>query len=77
MLERIGLPAAVVCTDVFQGSVDAMAAIQGFPGYRYVAVPHPVASRTGAELEQVSERFADEVAAVLTVAAATARRKDR
>lgn len=73
MLERIGLPAAVVCTDAFEGSVNAMAAIQGFPGYRYVAVPHPVASRTGEELEEMSKRFVDEVAVLLGIVAAVGR----
>lgn len=65
LLEQVGLAAAVVCTDVFQGSADAMAAIRGFPGYRYVAVPHPVASRTGEELEKTSRDYVDEVAQVL------------
>ena len=43
ILERRGVPAAVVCTDAFRAPADAMAGLQGAPGYRYVTTPHPVA----------------------------------
>ena len=53
ILERRGVPAAVVCTDAFRAPADAMAGLQGAPGYRYVTTPHPVAVLTP---EQVRER---------------------
>ncbi len=43
-LERRGVPAAAICTAALRASADAMAAIQGAPGYRYAVVPHPVSS---------------------------------
>jgi hypothetical protein len=44
LLERRGVPSAAICTEALQASADAMAAIQGAPGYRYAIVPHPVSS---------------------------------
>ncbi len=44
LLERRGVPSAAICTDALRVSADAMAVIQGAPGYRYAVVPHPVSS---------------------------------
>ncbi len=44
LLERRGVPSAAICTEALQASANAMAAIQGAPGYRYAIVPHPVSS---------------------------------
>jgi hypothetical protein len=46
ILEQSGLPAVVVCTDAFTASADAMAGLRGAPGYRYLTIPHPMASLT-------------------------------
>jgi len=43
-LERRGVPSATICTEALRASADAMAAIQGAPGYRYAVVPHPVSN---------------------------------
>lgn len=43
-LEKRGVPSAAICTEALRASADAMAAIQGMPGYRYAVVPHPVSS---------------------------------
>jgi hypothetical protein len=43
-LEAAGIPAAVICSDAFRVSADAMAGLQGTPGYEYVTTAHPVAS---------------------------------
>ena len=53
MLERAGIPAVSICTDAFRITAEAMAQSLGFPGYQYVAVPHPVASRTEKELTEM------------------------
>jgi hypothetical protein len=52
-LESRGTPAAVICSDAFRGSADAIADLRGAPGYRYVTTPHPVAALTP---DQVRER---------------------
>ena len=46
ILEQSGLPAAVICTEAFSASADAMADLRGAPGYRYLTVPHPMANLT-------------------------------
>jgi hypothetical protein len=51
--ERRGIPAAVVCSDAYRVTADAMADHAGMPGYRYVTTPHPVAVLA---LEEVRER---------------------
>jgi hypothetical protein len=48
--ERRGLPAAVICSDAFGPSADAMARAQGAPGYRYLTTRHPVAPLTPDEV---------------------------
>ena len=53
ILERRGVPAAVICTDAFRAPADAMAGLRGAAGYRYVTTPHPVAILNP---EQVRER---------------------
>jgi hypothetical protein len=42
-LEAAGIPAVVICSDAFTVSADAMARLQGSPGYGYVTTAHPVA----------------------------------
>jgi hypothetical protein len=44
LLEKRGIPAAAVCTEALRASADAMAKVQGFPGYRYAVIAHPVSS---------------------------------
>jgi hypothetical protein len=44
LLERAGVPAVSVVSDSFLMSGQAMATVQGFPGFEFVAVEHPVAS---------------------------------
>ena len=65
ILERAGVPTAVVGTDAFRGATEAMAQFQGAPGYRYVAVTHPVESLTEVQLMELSARFIEEVIELL------------
>ncbi len=52
---------AVFCTDAFSGIAEAAAAMEGMPEFRYVAVPHPVADLSEAELMDVSSQFIGDV----------------
>jgi len=65
ILERRGVPAAVVCTDAFRAPADAMAEVQGAPGYRYVTTPHPVAILTPEQVRERAERALPQVVALL------------
>ena len=65
MLERAGIPAVSLCTDAFRITAEAMANQMGFPGYQYVAVPHPVASRTEKEIDEMARDALPDVIKVL------------
>jgi hypothetical protein len=62
--EAAGLPAAVICSDAFKATADAMAELRGAPGYRYATTPHPVAVLTP---DQVRERAAQATHDVVTL----------
>jgi hypothetical protein len=55
----------VICSDAFKATADAMAEVQGAPGYVYVTTPHPVAGLTPAQVRERAEAVAAEVARVL------------
>ena len=65
-LEAAGVPAAVICSDAFTVSADAMATLQGNPGYHYVRTAHPVAPLTAAELRQRAFAALPAIVATLT-----------
>ena len=65
MLERAGIPAVSICTHAFKITAEAMARSLGFPGYQYVTVPHPIASRTQEEIDQIAAEALPEVIRVL------------
>ncbi|HUJ35173.1 MAG TPA: UGSC family (seleno)protein [Solirubrobacteraceae bacterium] len=65
LFERHGTPSAVICSDAFKATADAMADVQGAPGYGYVTTPHPVAGLTPAQVRERAEAVAAEVAGLL------------
>ena len=68
--ERRGIPAAVVCTDAFNVTADAMAALKGAKGYRYATTAHPVAVLNPDEVRKRAEEALPQVVALLTGAEA-------
>jgi hypothetical protein len=65
-LERRGIPAAVVCTEAFTVTADAMAALKGAKGYEYATTAHPVAVLTPDEVRERAEQALPRVIALLT-----------
>jgi hypothetical protein len=65
VLERAGIPAVSICTSAFRITAEAMARSLGFPGYQYVTVPHPVASRTQEEINEIAAMALPEIVRVL------------
>ena len=55
----------MICSDAFRATADAMADVQGAPGYVYVTTPHPVAGLTPEQVRERAEAVAGEVAALL------------
>jgi predicted ATP-grasp superfamily ATP-dependent carboligase len=68
--ERRGIPAAVVCTDAFTVTADAMAALKGAQGYRYATTAHPVAVLTPDEVRKRASEALPQVVKLLTGAEA-------
>ena len=55
----------MICSDAFRATGDAMASVQGAPGYRYLTTPHPVAGLTPEQVRERAEAVAAEVAEML------------
>jgi hypothetical protein len=52
LLEKTGIPSASIVTDVFEVTGRAMAEQWGLPYYKFLAMPHPIANLTEAQLDQ-------------------------
>lgn len=65
LMEQRGIPSAAICTDALKASADAMARIQGAPGYKYAVVPHPLSSLDAAGVSQHAELAAPQVLDIL------------
>ena len=65
-LDRRGVPAAVIRTDVFVARARARAAIAGDPGCRFAVVPHPIGSSTTPDLRERAAAALPQVVLILT-----------
>ena len=65
VFEKAGIPAASIVTDVFEGTGRAMAVAWGVPNYKVLALPHPIANLTDAQLEQRAREIAPEIVKLL------------
>ncbi|HXW88642.1 MAG TPA: UGSC family (seleno)protein [Streptosporangiaceae bacterium] len=66
VFEQSGLPAAVICSDAFVVTADAMAELRGAAGYRYIRTAHPVAVLTPEQVRERAKVLLPEVVALLT-----------
>jgi hypothetical protein len=65
LFEKVGLPAASIVTDVFEGTGRAMAQTWGVPAYKFLSLPHPIANLSDAQLDQRAREIAPEVVKLL------------
>ena len=65
VFEKAGIPAASIVTDVFEATGRAMAVAWGVPNYKFLALPHPIANLTDAQLEQRAREIAPEIVKLL------------
>ncbi len=65
LLEKAGVPSVAIVTDAFDVTGRAMAEQWGLPYYRFLAMPHPIANLTEAELDQRARDIAPEVVKLL------------
>ena len=63
--ERKGVPAAVICTEPFVSSADAMAKLGGVPDYPYVVLPHPLGSLDDTAIRARATQAAPDVLRIL------------
>lgn len=65
LLEKHGIPSASIVTDVFEVTGRAMAEQWGQPRYKFLAMPHPIANLTEAQLDQRAREIVPEVVKLL------------
>ena len=65
LLEKQSVPSASIVTDVFEVTGRAMAEQWGVPTYRFLAMPHPIANLTEAQIDQRAREIAPEVVKLL------------
>jgi hypothetical protein len=65
LLEKTGVPSASIITDVFEKTGRAMAEQWGLPHYKYLAMPHPIANLTEAQLDQRAHEMVPEIVKLL------------
>jgi hypothetical protein len=64
-LEARGIPTAAICSDAFRASADAIAGLNGAPGYRYATTRHPVAVLTPGQVRERARQVLPEVVSLL------------
>ena len=65
MFEQHGIPSASIITDVFKATGTAMAKTWGLPDFRFLAMPHPIANLTDAQLDERAAAIVPEVVKLL------------
>jgi hypothetical protein len=66
VFEAAGLPTAVIVTDSFRATTEAMAELRGAPGFRYATTAHPVAVLQEAQVKERAAGVLGDVVALLT-----------
>ena len=70
VFEAAGLPTAVIVTESFRATTEAMAELRGAPGFPYATTEHPVALLDEDQVKARASRVLDDVVALLTDAQA-------
>ncbi len=63
--EKRGIPAAVVITEPFVPTAEAMARLAGMVGYAYAVASHPFGSLTPAEVAERADRIVERIETLL------------
>ena len=65
-IEKVGIPAAVICTDRFESTASGMAQTWGAPEFPVIYTVHPVGTLDRTGIKERAKELADPVVAVLT-----------
>jgi hypothetical protein len=66
VFEAAGVPIAVIVTESFRATTEAMAELRGAPGFPYATTQHPVAVLEEDEVKERAARVMPDVVALLT-----------
>ena len=66
VFEAAGLPTAVIVTESFRATTEAMAELRGAPGFPYATTAHPVAALEEAQVKERAAGVLGDVVALLT-----------
>jgi hypothetical protein len=66
LLEKGGIPAASIVTDLFTETGEAMARSWGVPGYQFPSLLHAIANLTEWELDQRAREIVLKIVRLLT-----------
>lgn len=65
-VEKAGIPAVTICTDIFAETSRAMASMWGAPDYPIIFTQHPISHLTRAQLRTRAEAMLKQIVAILT-----------
>jgi hypothetical protein len=65
ILEKAGIPTVPVVTDAFESTAREMAELWGVPDFRFVMMPHPLASLQAEGIAQRGDDLIEKVLALL------------
>ena len=65
LFEKLGVPAVSIVTDVFEATGHAMAQSWGVPEYKFLALPHPIANLSDADLDARARSIAPAIVQLL------------
>jgi hypothetical protein len=65
ILEKAGIPAVPIITDAFEATAKEMAELWGVPNFRFIMMPHPLASLTPEGIARRADELLDKVLTLL------------
>jgi hypothetical protein len=65
VMEKLGVPTAVICTEPFISSGKAMALSHGIQDYPFIVIPHPIVATKPETLHERADQVVDQVVALL------------
>jgi hypothetical protein len=65
LMERQGVPAVAIVTDVFRATGEAMATSWGVPGYRFLETAHPIATLGDKDLDARADALTEQIVALI------------
>ena len=65
-VEKAGIPAVTICTDIFAETSRAIASMWGAPDYPIIFTQHPISHLTREQLRARAEAMLEQIITILT-----------